>query len=506
MNRSNSKSSYQLLIIDFLAFGFLGLIVGFLGIQSLTNYHHQSESLLFSLAIPTFLFLLIGIALYFFAEYKFNHLKFKNIFLLFAGVIAITNIIAVATLPEVVELPNNATMVITPIMRTYYLLTGFAFALMPYFCFYVIPRKILNHRYMNIILYIVLGASIGLILLSPIVEWKSYVGMFNNHFTDIEGYALTSICGHKNVFARMLLFGIFATILLRIKKNDARWLLFFIPLYLFTLLTLSKIVIVVATLTIITYLIIRLVVICRRSRDNLIITLLISGLVVILIPFFVVSVIRSESGILYAIKNMFNNLGESAKATFESRLIIWRCAFELLKPYQYIFGVGISSFGVALCNTYIPVAPPFDANGVYHAHNFCVDLLGRGGIILLGIYLFLYAYLIYIALKLRRKTPWLTFTTIFFLFMSILIGIVEPTFICGLDENLFMNLVIIFPIMSEYYLLMDKDGIAVKNELVNQAKVVKKINFSNKLLTLNKKRLILEAKYIAYDLNNKIRL
>lgn len=508
MNRSNNKSSHPLLIIDVLAFAIFGICLGFINMKWLSKNVPGASTLQFSLCIPTFFFLITGFIFYIYLEHKYNHLKLKNVFLYLAIVIAVMNIIAISVLPNEVILPNGAEpLIITPMDRTYYLLIGFAFGLIPYFFFYLIPRKILNRRYMNILLYIVIGAATLCILLSFIVEWRNYAGMISNRFVDIEQYALQSILGQKNNFGRMLLFGIFASILLRIRKKDARWILFFIPFYLFMLLTFSKLSIVVATITILAYFVIRLVMIAKKNRDNLVITLMIVGLVVILSPLLIVSIARSESGLLFQIKNAFVKFGESTQTTFSSRLIIWRCAFDLLKPYQYIFGFGIGPFDFALHNTYVPVAPEWEyLPGIWQAHNAYVEFIGRGGIVLLGIYIFLCGYLVNIALKLRKKTPWLSFATIAYLVITLLMGIVEPVYICGDDRILCLSLVTVLPIMSEYFLLMDENEIMVKKEIVNESKTINKINFKNKLLALNKKRLILEAKYIAYDLNNKIRL
>ena len=507
MEKAQNKPSYRLLIIDVFAFIFLGLCAAIIQLNAWKTTG-VNDSLLLGLAVPTFTFLLVGIILYLFAEYKYNHLKLKNIFLCFAVIIAISNIIAVIALPNEVMLPNGGeTLVITPMFRIYSLLVGFALGLAPFLCFYVIPKKILNRRYMNIILYIVLGMALGTILLSFVVEPQSYAGMFMSHFTDIEKYALHSICGHKNYFAQILMFGMMASILLRIRKKNALWSLAIIPLYLFTLLTYSKVIIVVETLIVVIYLIIRLIMICKRNRDNLVITLLLSGFVVILLPLFITGIVRSESGILFDIKNMFIKFGDSAKTTFESRVIIWTCAFQLLKPYQYIFGFGVTTFGYALHNTYAPVAPAWEnIDAIYHSHNAFVEMIGGGGVILLGIYLFIYIYFIYITLKLRKKTPYLSMAALIFTILSLFVSMVEPIYIGGVSGSLYLDMVIVLPIMSEYYLLIDKDECKVRKEIIDQAKTIKKVNFNNKLLSLNKKRLIYEAKYIAYDLNNKIKL
>ncbi|MCQ2791939.1 MAG: O-antigen ligase family protein [Bacilli bacterium] len=502
-----NKISYPLLIIDFFVFALLGLCIGFLGVRSMGPVVHTDSPILFAVATPVFICLLIGFILYVLMDYKYNHLKLKNIFLYFAIVIAISNIIAVASLPSEVILPNGAEpLIITPLTRVYYLMSGFAFGLMSYLCFYLIPRKIFNRRYMDIILMLVLVASFLMIFLSFIVEWDSYAHMFSQHFIDIEPYALKSICGQKNIFGRMLLYGVFATILLRIKRKNAKWLLLNIPLCLFLLLTFSKMAIILALLTLLIYFIVRVVMLCKKNKDNLIITLSIVGFIAILSPIFIVSLIYSESGIMYEVRRLFIKFGESANATFNSRILIWQSAFKLLAPHQYIFGFGIDTFGYALHNTYAMVAPEWEnLDFIYNGHNLFVDLIGRGGIILLGVYLFLHVYVIYVALKLRKKTPFLSLATIVLLIMYLCYGITDASCLCGADDSVMTNLVIVFPIMSEYFILLDADEIKAKKEIVDASKKIKKVNFASKILNLNKKRLIFEAKYIAYDLNNKVK-
>ncbi len=134
-----------------------------------------------------------------------------------------------------------------------------------------------------------------------------------------------------------------------------------------------------------------------------------------------------------------------------------------------------------------------------------MELICQGGIILLLIYVALYVYLIYAAIKIYKKQPLFSFISLLFIFIFIVRSMFESSFLFGRDADIIATLVIAIPIINEYYLCYHIEQ-TLRNEQVKQAKKIKKVNFKSKILSLNKKCLILEAKYIAYDLNTKIKL
>lgn len=473
------------------AFGGLGLLV------SLTNFLDWgasfSESNQLAIYLPFFIVGVVGFFFFIYAEHKFNRLKLKNVLLYLSIIIALFNVLAVSLLPNQITILEK-TLTITPIRRTEYILCGFAFALIPYILFYFAPRKILSHHHLNIVLMLLLSFVLISILLSPIYDW--------NHFKN--GEPIQSFFPYKNAFGLVLLLGIFLSTILRIRTKKWWWSLFIIPFYIFLIFSSAKIAFVAATVAILTLIIVRLVQVSKKSKDNLIITLLIVGFCVLISPLFIMGIIRSESGILALIREYFNKAIESARSTISSRSIIWDSTLKLLSSYRVIFGYGICSFGPVLNLLYSQVGPEGDRH-ISDSHNLVLETLGRGGIILLAIELFLYVYLIRAILKTYKKNHYLSVANLIMIGLTIIVGMFESTCI-GLNLDFFFNLVIVIPIMSEYYLTVDKDEKAIRKDIVNNIDTIKNRQYKSKLFTLNKKRLLLEAKYIAYDLNSKIKL
>ncbi|MCQ2795305.1 MAG: O-antigen ligase family protein [Bacilli bacterium] len=501
-SKTQSLISYPILIIDLLMFPLLGLSIGLIDLCVLKRIAVQniSDNAMLGLGLTAFIFTLAAFVFYIFVEYKYNKLKLKNVFLYLGIVIAVFNLIAVMTLPNEMTLPNDASLVITPIMRVYYIFSGFFFAILPYLCFYLIPRKVTSHHYLDIILYVVLGFALLTIVLSFITDWNRYINFFNNP----DG--IGSIFFQKNSFGLVLVTGMFISIILRIRHQNWKWSLLLIPFYIFLLFSMAKTAIVSGTLMLLIYIIVQLVLVSKKSKDNLIITLLIVGFFIILMPLFITGIIKSESGILFKIRDFFTRLIEHAKVTISTRQLIWDSAFKLLSSWRVIFGYGIDSYGMILHQVYVKVAPEWDW-AIYSSHNFVIDLLGNGGIILLGIYAYIYGYFIYAAIKVRdKKNHWVIDSTLIFLVLFSLIGMFESSYLCGLFIDCIPSIIIIILIMSEYYAKKDKDEIMIRKDIVNTARKIKNSKPTSKLMAWNKKRLINEAKYIAYDLNTKIKL
>lgn len=497
-----SRLSFPILITDLLVFLLLGLTIGLVDFCSLKRvaYPDISNNLMLSLGITMFIFTLVGFIFYLFVEYKYNRLKFKNIFLYLGIVIAVTNFIAVISLPSALSLPNDTSVTIAATMKLYYIIAGLFYAMLPYLCFYLIPRKVTSQHYLDIFLYVILGFALLSIVLSFITDWNRYINFFN------DPVGIGSIFFQKNSFGLILVTGMFACIALRIRHQNYKWALFLIPLYIFLLFSMGKIAMVIGTLMVVIYLVTQLVLVSKKSKDNLIITLSIVGFIVLLSPLFIVGLARSETGILANVREFFIKLADSTKTTIATRQLIWESGFKLLSSWRVIFGYGVDSYGLLLHQVYTAVAPSWDY-AIYSSHNFVIELLGNGGIILLGIYIFIYVYLVYIAFKVRnKKNHWMIDLTLIFLLLFTFLGMFETSYICGTYMDIVAAITITISIMSEYYISKDKEERSIRRDIVNNIDQIKKSNPKSKLLRLNKKRLLNEAKYIAYDLNTKIKL
>lgn len=460
-----------------------------------------SENLLLGLMLPCFLFLATVFGMHIYIEHKYNRLKLKNIFLLLGAIIFLLNFIAIMALPSDVILPYaKEPMHISSIMRFYYILSGLGLAVLPYIFFYLIPRRILHRRYLDIVLFVIVFAAILFIILSFILESNVYITIIKNRFKDVDMNGVKSIFNHKNVFGRFLFFAMMAIILLHVRKHKWTWLLLLIPCYIVLLFSMAKTTILVATIMLLAYLIVRLILLMKKSRNNCIIISSILAFVAIMIAIMVPIIVNANSGVLYNLKNIINKILEGARNTYESRRVIWDCAFKLLAPYQYIFGFGISSFGNALHISYsaLPLPEWENIDHIYDAHNYGISLIGKGGVLLLAIYAFLNIYVIYIAIKMRKKTPLLSTMTIIFLVCYLIEGIFESNGICYLNEDNFASFILVTPILSEYHLCHNKDSIKHRQDIVKASKKASDIN-SSLYARLNAKRINCEAHYITIN-------
>lgn len=502
-----SKFPYQIVIVDILIFI---LMIGINVFSIAFNFFTDcglSETANLGLYLPLFIMIFTLLGFYLFVEYKFNHLKLNKIFLAFAIAIALSNLISVLIIPNHVFLPNNQEMDITPFFRTYSILWGFVFALFPIIFMYLFPRRVNSRGYVHLIYLGLIGFSVILILTSFILDKDSYAHLFENGFFGLKYEdGIKSFLGHHNLFGYFMLLTIMVTIALHIRKKNWKWSLYLIPLVFFLLMSTSKICIALGLLVIFIHLISRVVLLAKKSKDNLIITLLIFSFIVLIGTYVSVMMSFSTAGILYDIKTFITNSFESAGKTLESRSAIWSCSFQILNTnyWSYIFGFGGLIYPKALCLVY-GNNPGISEQNIYWAHNGVVELICQGGIILLLIYAALYVYLIYAAIKIYKKQPLFSFISLLFIFIFIVRSMFESSFLFGTGADIVATLVIAIPVLNEYCLCYKKEQ-ALCDEQIKQAKKLKKVNFKSKILSFNKKCLILEAKYIAYDLNTKIKL
>ena len=397
MKKSNLK--FPIVINDILlALVILFSLVFFTFDLSFRYFNITDIAIKATLMSLVFLGFIASFSAYLFIEYRYNHLTFKNIFFYIGGAIILLNLIAIACLPNMQTLPHGGILEILPLDRIYYLLSGITLSAIPVTFFYLLPRRINNRKYIDITLIIIILITALCIVVSFFTDYQNYIKIFS--FEDID-VGLASMFGAKNVFAKVLLTGVVATTFLHFRTKNWKWLLILIPFGFILLLSAGKMAIFLGALYLLNYLIIHLVLLAKKSRDNLVIISLISGFVILFGAYVATMMAISTDGILFSIKKVILNAFDNLKITFASRELIWTCSFALLAPYQYIFGVGLNAFGLALHITYTPITT-WDKN-IYAAHNAGIEIIGRGGVLLLLIYLFLYAYLFYLSAKIYKK-------------------------------------------------------------------------------------------------------
>ncbi len=88
----------------------------------------------------------------------------------------------------------------------------------------------------------------------------------------------------------------------------------------------------------------------------------------------------------------------SANFPLVQRMAIWQAAWEMFQEHP-ILGAGLGNFDVAYRNYALPGWPQLPG----HAHNYYLNLLAEGGILLLGSYLALLGSLYYLVFKAVRR-------------------------------------------------------------------------------------------------------
>lgn len=503
MKIANKKQhfQYQILIVDALIYLLtISISLFFFTKTMFFNTSKTPEHIALAIFLPSFILIATIIIATLTIEKKYNHFEFRKLYLILGAIIALINIIAICVLPSEISLPYcTEKFLITGIDRLYGILYGFIIAFLPLLFFYVLPRRFTNRKYLKVFLIFLLCVIFLSIIISFIKDFNCYYLTIKSKFADIS-HPVTSIFVHKNFFASFLLAGIILSIWLHVLYKNWRWLLAIIPLFIVQIFTFAKMTIFVSFILILAYLIYRIILCAKKNRDNLVITSLISAFLIIFITTFAILIYNSQSGILFNIKKAINSVLESAKSTLSSRLIIWDDVFKILMPFQYIFGFGFALVGNAIQATYAhDPRLPEDPSAIIHAHNSGVEMIAEGGIIYLLLNIFLYAYLIYIATKLRKQNNQILPITIIFIAIMLIQGITEPIFILGENFNIVFSIVIIVPVMSEYYRLIDESEMQNHKEIANKIKQMKNEKFTNLFLKINQKFYLIASRDIKKD-------
>lgn len=496
-----NKFSYPIIISDILAYAVVGFTSLVAVLMLLVHMKMPNNSVFNGLGIGASLVLLLTFSAHIYIDYRYNRIEIKNPFLYIGGIIFLINLIAVSIQQNVISLPNNASYNFLALERAFNILGVSAFALLPYTFFYLLPHRILSNHYLKILLIVLIGFVVIATLASFVMDREIIASAFRGK---LDASGAKSFLGNKNDFGRFLVASIVgATILHKITKNW-KWLLLIILFYPFLMITFSKVNMLLGSVYLLIYLFIHLYYLAKKSRDNLVITSLVSGFVVLLVTFLSIMIAKSTGGPLLTIKNIFSDFAINAKNTYESRKIIWDCGFKMLSPFQFAIGFGYGIFGQALNLVYVNDLrfPSWEARDIFSAHNGVVELIGRGGILTLLICLFFYAYLIYISIKVYKKNKsFLSIITIICLILYMLQSVFWSA--CLFSEqsisNIFVNAILVLPVMSQYFMYVDKKEIAWRKHIISSANEIKKTNYKSLFANLNKKRLVYEAQYIDKD-------
>ena len=376
-------------------------------------------------------------------EYKNKSIGFKNIFLIIFIVLFMSNLIAVCSMPSVVNVQDKVNVTITPLIRFYGIVYGLGFSILPFLVFYVAPKINKKNNITTIVLSLNTILFIVSIIYSLATEWDKYINY----------ECICSFMAGK-CYSHYLIFTAIGFVVLKFLTNHNRWLLGLIPTTILLIFAQSKITILFYFIFLLYLVILYCIYLSKKSRKNTYVILLVFGFISVCFILFIPLFVFSNSGILLKIKNAFGSLIENASATFNSRTIIWQSSFALLTPLNYVFG-----FGQALYYKFVdlsyrnnPNFPSFEehTNSLYNAHNAFVGSLGQGGIIFVLINICLYSFIIYASVKCYKKHKYISLITIYSVVVMLGLGLFEQlSFLTNM--GVLAIPMFVWPILSIFY-------------------------------------------------------
>ena len=247
--------------------------------------------------------------------------------------------------------------------------------------------------------YLFILFLVGVIVFSVISEFDAYKQIF---IGGEEEYRLFGLFTNSNIFGLAILMGILC--LLALNANKRRWWThILLPIFVFEafLIRTSTVFFILLFVLPIAF-IINLIAIFRKSA--------LKGTLVLLITFSffltltLVSYAMANKEVpffVFAQKHLLDHILNKDFNTFTNRTLIWKASINFVndKPFQLFFGFG------EFIEKEIVESLTFAENGwmVHSLHNGFLELIYKGGIILLAGYALAIGYFFYVCLRLCFK-------------------------------------------------------------------------------------------------------
>lgn len=441
-----------ILLVDVLFW--LGLFL----IAYLTNNNPFLSSIRREFSIHEYIMLLLCIIFtlgaYFYIEIKNKTLKLSFVFLFILLALFAVSLFVIWLSPNqanyTIKLGETEPFTISYTLdiqsRVMYSINSLFIFLVPYLLIVALPQKIKKISFLYPIYIIFIVVALASIVYSFTSEMDYYKAFFLDffHFDKYDGKLLESWFGNKNIFGIYLFLGLMG--MLRIHNDHPKWYFSIIILVIlfFIFISFCKAAIISSIPLVAAYFLYRFIVTIKKHLfRNIIAISIVSSLVIIVIALIIVGHI-GINGYFASMVTVFEKLlFDVADSTISSRYKLWETTIQLFLTNP-VFGLGIGIFNAVLSlgNT----------QNTGMSHNALLDLLGRGGIILVGAYLLLLTYLIVITfktMKYAKKTGWLTL----FLFLAYFaISFVESDILFNIDFlSIVASTTIFVPTLIEYY-------------------------------------------------------
>lgn len=413
-------------------------------------------------SIIFFIFSLIFFLTIYF-EHRYNRLRPNYFFVIIMVLIFIFNAIAILTLPfdnylEYISLDGvNYYTYLTLTMedRIYYILQGAVMVAVTYFIFAVFPKKIHYRKQLNYLFYTILLVGLVLIIYSYATEGEMYIEILKI-FRDQEKYQfekVKSLLINGNNYGFALLLMIFAAFYLNEMRPSFFWHIVAIFMFINMLFTLCKTTIIISVFLFLIYWLYRFFATFKIHKVRNIIAL---SIVIYFVLIFISLSIASfylEDGLLKIVKYFYDSIiFESSSSTLDSRAYIWAMAFEIIKNANFFFGVGLGTINNLIANLHYSSSGKA-AFSTQYLHNGYLQIFANGGFVLVIASIILFAYLIYVMVKVFSKDKSIVIWTIL-VFLAISIYMWSETltvmFVTS-TEYVIVMVIAVVPLLARYH-------------------------------------------------------
>lgn len=334
-----------------------------------------------------------------------------------------------------------------------------------YVYFVIAPQCKFTEAGWNVFLEAVSIVALAAIFYSYYSDSGVYANIFSQKPLDMFAN-IKSFTNSKNTFAALILFGVYSEIYLF--AMDKKWWRLPLIVYFFVsiFLTLSKTSIVCAIFVIIAsafYWFIK-----SLSGPHKAIGTIFFTIFAVILGVSAYFIFHSEifdnsfiGNVLRAIKKALLN---PEGTTLESREIIWKKLITLLNsnPSFLFFGLGDANFPFAFA-----FASDTSWKYSFYTHNGFLEILGRGGLIRLSIYIAFLAYVAYLLFthlsSKKSKCGWLY---LIFFATFLMRTMAETEFLLGVDlKSILLNLYLTIPLFALRY---EEKQTGAKKEFVKE--------------------------------------
>lgn len=389
----------------------------------------------FGMLTAFFAIAIVLLACYFFFEFKVYKNHFHLLPLCIILILLIIGCLLLFIQPLQIDIcypnrtgdPFGVSTVVSYQVRLIFFFNYFLILSVFYVVLFVLPERVKNSKFVLFVVNIICAVGLFAFLFSLITEFTSYGLFFKNIFSsgEIENIATKSFLGHKNVYGALLECSIFTSIIAyTLGKKKVNFI--FIGIYYIALFfTLCKTAILIATFTLICFIVFYILFMYKDDKKKLMKTTIIIGSIVIaLIAISIVCIL--------AIPALREKILDND--TVVGREKIWEKGLFIAKDY-IIIGRGYGLYNSLLLNVNVLVLD----DPSFSSHSMIISLVGRGGILALISYLSLIGYFIKELVdefKINKE--------IFFCFALVLLGV----FVHSLFEDHYYLIVALFAIFE----------------------------------------------------------